>query len=112
LAEITWDIEALAKLVGARIEYEKYYPAWEPNLELGLLSNCKQIYTGTFGKEPKVTIVHAGLECGLIGSKFRDIEMISFGPTIKDPHSPAERIFIPSIERVWIFLENLLKSYR
>ena len=112
LAEITWGVEALAKLVGARIEYEKYYPAWEPDLESGLLSNCKQIYTGTFGKEPKVTIVHAGLECGLIGSKFRDIEMISFGPTIKDPHSPAERVFIPSIERVWIFLGNLLKSYR
>jgi dipeptidase D len=112
LAEITWGVEALAKLVGARIEYEKYYPAWEPDPESGLLSNCKQIYTGTFGKEPEVTIVHAGLECGLIGSKFRDLEMISFGPTIKDPHSPAERIFIPSIERVWIFLENLLQSYR
>lgn len=112
LAEITWDVEALAKLVGARIEYEKGYPAWEPDLESELLSNCRQIYIGTFGKEPKITVVHAGLECGLIGSKFRDMEMISFGPTIKDPHSPAERIFIPSIERVWIFLENLLKSYR
>ena len=112
LAEITGDVEALAKLVGAWIEYEKWYPAWEPNLESGLLSNCRKIYTGTFGKEPKVTVVHAGLECGLIGSKFRDMEMISFGPTIKDPHSPAEKVFIPSIERVWIFLENLLKSYR
>jgi dipeptidase D len=112
LAEITWDVEALVKLVGAWLEYEKFYPAWEPDLESGLLSNCRQIYTGTFGKEPKVTVVHAGLECGIIGSKFRDMEMISFGPTIKDPHSPAERLFIPSVEKVWIFLENLLKSYR
>jgi dipeptidase D len=112
LVEITWDVEALAKLVGVRVEYEKGYPAWEPDLKSELLSNCRQIYIGTFGKEPKITVVHAGLECGLIGSKFRDMEMISFGPTIKDPHSPAERVFIPSIERVWIFLENLLKSYR
>jgi len=112
LAEITGKVEAVAKLAGAQVEHELGYPAWEPNLESGLLLKCRQIYTETFGKEPKVEVVHAGLECGVIGSKCMGMEMISFGPTIKDPHSPAEKVFIPSIEKVWIFLVNLLKSYR
>ncbi|WP_410510042.1 beta-Ala-His dipeptidase [Methanosarcina hadiensis] len=112
LAEVTGKVETVAKLAGARVEHECGYPAWEPDLHSGLLKKCKQTYAGTFGKEPEIKVVHAGLECGVIGSKCECIEMISFGPTIKDPHSPAERVFIPSIEKVWVFLENLLKSYR
>ena len=112
LAEITGKVEAVAKLAGAGVEHEAGYPAWEPDLESGLISRCKQVYIRTFEKEPEIEVVHAGLECGVIGSKCTCMEMISLGPTIKDPHSPAERIFIPSVENVWIFLENLLKSYR
>ncbi|AKB28940.1 Aminoacyl-histidine dipeptidase (Peptidase D) [Methanosarcina siciliae T4/M] len=112
LDEITGKVETVAKLAGARAEHEYGYPAWEPDLRSGLLTKCRQAYAEAFGKEPKIRVVHAGLECGVIGSKCECIEMISFGPTIKDPHTPAERIFIPSIEKVWFFLENLLKSYR
>ena len=112
LAEVTGKVETVAKLAGARVEHECGYPAWEPDLRAGLLAKCKRTYKETFGKEPEIKVVHAGLECGVIGSKCDCIEMISFGPTIKDPHSPAERVFIPSIEKVWVFLENLLKSYR
>ncbi len=112
LAEITGKVEAIAKLAGARIEHEPGYPAWEPDLKSGLLLKCRQVYNETFGKEPEIKVIHAGLECGIIGSVYEGMEMISFGPTIKDPHCPSERIFIPSIEKVWIFLENLLKSYR
>ena len=112
LAEITGKVEAVAKLAGAGVEHEAGYPAWEPDLESGLISRCKQVYIRTFEKEPEIEVVHAGLECGVIGSKCTCMEMISLGPTIKDPHSPAERIFIPSVEKVWILLENLLKSYR
>ena len=111
LTEITEKVEVVAKLAGAQVEHDSGYPAWEPDLESGLLSKCRQVYVETFGKEPKVDVVHAGLECGIIGSKCSGMEMISFGPTIKYPHCPAERIFIPSIEKVWIFLVNLLKSY-
>jgi dipeptidase D len=111
LAEITGKVEAVAKLAGALIEHEPGYPAWEPNLKSELLLKCRHVYTETFGKEPEVKVIHAGLECGIIGSVHNGMEMISFGPTIKDPHCPSERIFIPSIEKVWIFLENLLKSY-
>ncbi|AKB21472.1 beta-Ala-His dipeptidase [Methanosarcina sp. WH1] len=112
LVEISGKVEAVAKLAGARVEHEAGYPAWEPDLESVLLSKCRQVYLWTFEKEPEIEVVHAGLECGVIGSKCESMEMISLGPTIKEPHSPAERIFIPSIEKVWIFLENLLKSYR
>jgi dipeptidase D len=112
LAEITEKVEAMAKLAGARVESEPGYPAWEPDLESSLLLKSRQVYIETFGKEPEIKVVHAGLECGVIGCKCTGIEMLSLGPTIKDPHSPAERIFIPSIERVWVFLANLLKSYR
>jgi dipeptidase D len=111
LAEITEKVEAVAKLAGAQVEHEAGYPAWEPDLESGLLSKCRKIYTETFEEEPKVEVVHAGLECGIIGSKCMDMEMISLGPTIKYPHCPAERVYIPSIEKIWTFLVNLLKSY-
>lgn len=111
LAEISGKVEAIAKLAGAGIEHESGYPAWEPNLKSELLLKCKQVYTGTFGREPEIEVIHAGLECGMIGSVHEDMEMISFGPTIEDPHCSSERIFIPSIEKVWIFLENLLKTY-
>ncbi|HWR24664.1 MAG TPA: aminoacyl-histidine dipeptidase [Methanosarcina sp.] len=112
LAEITEKVEAVAKLAGAQVKSEPGYPAWEPDFESGLLLKSKQIYTEIFGKEPEIKVIHAGLECGVIGSKCKNMEMISFGPTIKDLHCPAERVFIPSIEKVWIFLVNLLKSYQ
>lgn len=112
LAEVMEKVETVAKLAGARVEHECGYPAWEPDLQSGLLMKCRHAYSGTFGKEPEIKVVHAGLECGVIGSKCECIEMISFGPTIKDPHSPAERVYIPSIEKVWVFLENLMKTYR
>jgi dipeptidase D len=56
--------------------------------------------------------IHAGLECAVIGAKYADMDMISFGPDIEDPHSPTERLFIPSLERVWDFMTALLKSYQ
>ncbi len=111
LAEISGKVEAVAKLAGAWVEHESGYPAWEPDLKSELLLKCKQIYTKTFEEEPEIKVIHAGLECGIIGSVHEGIEMISFGPTIKDAHCPSEKIFIPSIEKVWIFLENLFKTY-
>ncbi|MCQ1535635.1 aminoacyl-histidine dipeptidase [Methanosarcina sp. KYL-1] len=133
LAEITGKVEAVAKLAGAEVLHEHGYPAWEADLESELLARCREVYAATFGKEPVIETVHAGLECGVIGSKCGSrvgsddvgdsggeggdsgdggIEMISMGPTIKYPHSPDEKIYIPSIEKTWTFLENLLKSYR
>ena len=73
-----------------------------------LLKTLKEVYMQTFGKEPKVAAIHAGLECGIIGEKFPGMDMISFGPTIKFPHSPSEKVHIDSVEKFWKFLLNLL----
>jgi dipeptidase D len=76
-----------------------------------LLDRCKKIYRDCFGKPPAVETIHAGLECGIIGAKRPGMDMISFGPTIENPHSPEERLHIPSVSRTWEFLVALLASF-
>lgn len=111
LEEITAKVEASSALAGATMHHVNRYPAWQPNTASPLLERCKEVYQKLFSKDPKVQTIHAGLECGIIGSKHRNMDMISFGPTIKNPHSPDERLFIPSIAKIWNFLVALLKSY-
>ena len=111
LSEITDRIEAIASLAGATTTEENSYPAWEPNMSSPLLTRCIRIYKEQFNKEPEVKAIHAGLECGLIGAKKKGMDMISFGPTIRFPHSPGEKLFVPSIPKVWRFLIRLLESY-
>ena len=101
-------LEAIGQLAGAEISLEEGYPGWKPNLQSPLLKTLKEVYMQTFGKEPKVAAIHAGLECGIIGEKFPGMDMISFGPTIKFPHSPSEKVHIGSVEKFWKFLLSLL----
>ncbi|MBN2659328.1 MAG: aminoacyl-histidine dipeptidase [Spirochaetales bacterium] len=105
-------IEAIAKLAGAEVEIEEKYPAWMPDMDSPLLQKCREVYIRTFQKEPVIEAIHAGLECGVIGSIYEGMDMISFGPDIQDCHSPDEKLRIPSLESVWIFLTELFKSYR
>ncbi len=111
LAEITARIHAVADLAGAAATDENSYPAWEPSLDSALLQRCKAVYRDQFGKDPGVQTIHAGLECGLIGAMKPGMDMISFGPTIENPHSPDEKLFVPSVVRVWDFIVHLLASY-
>lgn len=97
-------IAALSKLANAKVKLEGGYPGWTPNLQSPLLKKLKEIYLSTFKKEPHVAAIHAGLECGIIGEKFPGMDMISFGPTIEHPHSPDERVNIPTVEKFWKFL--------
>ena len=76
-----------------------------------LLKRCQSVYRDRFGNSPSVRMIHAGLECGIIGSKKAGMDMISVGPTIENPHSPDERLYIPSMARIWGFLTALLESY-
>jgi dipeptidase D len=110
LSELTGCIVSIAGLAGATTTNENSYPAWEPNTSSPLLERCKKVYNNQFGKDPEVMAIHAGLECGLIGAKKKGMDMISFGPTIRFPHSPGERLFVPSIARIWKFLIRLLDS--
>ena len=101
-------IKAVCALAGARAELKDGYPGWMPNLDSPLLKKLKGIDAKTFGKDAEVVAVHAGLECGIIGEKFPGMDMISFGPTMKNPHSPEEHVHIGSVEKFWTFLTTAL----
>jgi len=108
LEAVRESIKALADLAGARAKQLEGYPGWVPDLKSGLLRKLKEIHVKVFGSEPHVVAVHAGLECGIIGEKFPGMEMISFGPTIKHPHSPEEGVEVASVEKFWTFLTAVL----
>jgi len=112
LDEISATIGATAALAGADTRCDSEYPPWTPNMQSALLETCKKVYNRVFDQEATVKSIHAGLECAIIGEKYDGMDMISFGPTIEDPHSPNERLFIPSIGRVWDFMVKLLESYK
>lgn len=112
LNALTWRVEAAARLAGADAVSGDGYPAWQPNLQSPLLARCKEVYRRLFGREAHVEAIHAGLECGIIGDKKEGMDMISFGPTLKNPHSPDEKIHVESIGKVWDFMVELLKSLK
>ncbi|MCP4112888.1 MAG: aminoacyl-histidine dipeptidase [Desulfobacteraceae bacterium] len=110
LLGITAKTEATAALAGAKAETGTGYPAWQPDMDSPLLKRCKTVYENLFNKEPVVETVHAGLECGVIGSKYEGTDMISIGPVIENPHSPDEKLYIPSVAKIWDFLAEILRS--
>lgn len=108
----TQRIESLARLAGAEAKSSQGSQPWEANWDSPLLEACRKAYKRRFRKEPKVTIIHAGLECGMIGAKIPGMDMVSFGPTIQNPHSPSERIHLASIGKVWDLLVSLLRDLK
>ncbi len=103
--------KSLAALSGAGIRTEGSYPAWQPDFDSELLARAREVYRRSCAREAVVEVVHAGLECGVIGARYPSMQMISIGPTIVNPHSPSERLYLPSLERTWNFLTDLLTSY-
>jgi dipeptidase D len=112
LDALTAQAEACIRLSGGVAVSDKGYPSWQPNWDSELLKRSIAAYEARFGKEPKIEVIHAGLECGYLGAKFRDMDMISFGPTILSPHSPTERAELATIGMVYDFLCDLLASYK
>jgi dipeptidase D len=110
LGEITSKITTLAKSAGAKANTVGGYPSWKPDVNSSLLKQAKEVYRRLNKKEPEVKVVHAGLEPAVIGENIPGIEMISVGPTIKNPHSPNERVDIASVDAVWHFLIELIPS--
>jgi dipeptidase D len=98
------------ELAGAEVVHEGAYPGWKPNPESPILKTMKSVYQDNFGKEPKVTAIHAGLECGIISQAYPGLDMISFGPTINYPHSPDEEVDIKTVQKFWDFLVYTLKN--
>jgi dipeptidase D len=101
LPEVIGALDAAARLAGGELEVKHNYGGWRPNLESPALAALRSSYERLFGEEPIVTAVHAGLETAVIGTKVHGLDMISFGPQIEAPHSPDERVSIPTVERFW-----------
>jgi dipeptidase D len=104
-----WKIAAAFHLIDANVKLEGGYPGWKPNVNSPILKTMSKVYNDKFGKVPEIKAIHAGLECGLIGGVYPDLDMISFGPTIRYPHSPDEKVEIASVEKFWEFLVETLK---
>jgi dipeptidase D len=100
--------QTAAELAGASVEHNDPYPGWKPNLKSDVLTRAKRVHLEKLGREPHLAAIHAGLECGVIGEKYPGMDMISFGPWIESPHSPNERVNIPSVETFWKFLSALV----
>ncbi len=103
-------IKAVFQLAGAEVEQGDGYPAWKMNPDSKLTALAVEAYEKLFGKEPKVLGIHAGLECGLFSEKYPNLDMVSFGPTLRGVHSPDERLHIPTVQMVWDHLMEILKN--
>jgi len=104
------EIASLFGLIGAEVEFEGSYPGWAPNPDSKLMALCREVYRRQYGEESTVRVIHAGLECGIIGAKYPHMDMVSFGPDIRGAHAPGERVEIESVARVWDLLKAILAA--
>ena len=103
-------LDSIFSLAGAKVEFGGSYNGWQPNINSPMLKVMKDTYENLYGALPEVTVMHAGLECGIIQGVYPDMDMISFGPELKDPHSPREKVSISSVARTWDFLIHTLEN--
>jgi dipeptidase D len=108
LDEVVATMEAIARLADAEMEVLRSYPPWQPDPGSSLLATARGAFERLFDAEPRLEVVHGGLECAVIGSRVPGIEMISIGPEIVGPHAPGERLSIPGTERFYRLLGALL----
>ena len=106
------EICSLWALTGSHAEKAGHYPGWAPNPESALLKTCRAVFKRDFGEESTVQVIHAGLECGIIGAKYPGMDTVSFGPTICGAHAPGERVEVASVERCWRLLTAILQEIR
>ncbi len=106
--EVAYSVGSAFKLMGCKVEHRGSYPGWAPNPKSEILDLMKAKYKAKFHESPNVAACHAGLECGILGTNYPKMDMISFGPTIKNPHSPDEKVNIKSVEKFWNFLLDIL----
>ena len=101
---------AASALSQSHAETQSPYPGWAPNPDSPLLSLCRQVFREHFGSEAATEVIHAGLECGLIGGKYPGMDMISFGPNIHGAHAPGERVEIRSVKTCLQLLRGVLAA--
>jgi dipeptidase D len=103
-------LESIFLLAGAHIWFDGQYPGWKPNMDSEILKTMQKVYQDKWGKAPEIRAIHAGLECGILGSTYPNWDMISFGPTINFAHSPDEKVNIETVQKFWDFLVEILKN--
>ena len=102
--------ESCFSMAGMKIEYGGNYGAWQPNFDSPIVAKMVEVYRNVLGEEAKVEVCHAGLECSIIGGVYPNMDLVSFGPTLRSPHTPDERCNIPSVAKFWTFLRALLEA--
>ncbi len=107
---LTERIRSVFELAGANVEFDGEYPGWKPNPDSAILKTMQNVYQKMHNKIPETKGIHAGLECGLLGDVYPNWDMISFGPTIRFPHSPDEKVKIDTVDMFWDFLVETLKN--
>lgn len=108
--QVAEQLQSVFELAGMNVEFSGSYPGWKPKPDAEIIKTMEKIYEKEFGVKPHVVACHAGLECGIIGANYPKMEMVSFGPTIKGAHSPDERANIPSTQKFWKYLLEILKN--
>lgn len=103
-------MQSVFELAGAEVNFDGQYPGWKPNPSSPILKAMQSIYQKKYGNIPEIKAIHAGLECGLLGGVYPNLDMISFGPTIRYPHSPDEKVNIATVQKFWDFLVETLKQ--
>ena len=107
--DLAKSIQSVFELVGASVEFSGDYPGWTPQPDSDIVQLMSNLYTEMFDEDANVYACHAGLECGILGTNYPEMEMISFGPNIRGAHSPDERVQISSVQKYWKFLMETLK---
>ena len=103
-------VATVCRLAGFEVEHAGKYPGWKPEPNSDIVRRLQEVHEKLFGAPAKLIAMHAGLECGVIGEKYPGMQMVSFGPTIVDPHSPNERVQISSVESFWNYLKLVLEN--
>ena len=107
--DIAHQVEAVFQLAGATVTHGDGYPGWAPNMDSQILQVATSAYETLFNATPRATAIHAGLECGLFLTNYPHLDMISFGPTLRDVHSPKEAMHIPAVQKFWDYLAKILE---
>ncbi|MGF1730362.1 aminoacyl-histidine dipeptidase [Photobacterium kasasachensis] len=103
-------LKAVAELAGAQCEFSGAYPGWKPDADSEVMHLFRETYKNIYGRTPNIMVIHAGLECGLFKEPYPNMDMISFGPTIKFPHSPDEKVNIETVGLFWEQMVAILKA--
>jgi dipeptidase D len=108
--DVAHTVGAVFRLMGCTVEHTGSYPGWAPNPNSKVLGIMEKLYIQMYNENPKIKACHAGLECGILNERYPGLDMVSFGPTIRNPHSPDEMVNIASVQKFWQFLCAVLKN--